>query len=103
MVTYGILPIIYIYIIYNEKDTLLHLCDYVKKLSIQINVATDKGNSRNEMWHWTSSETVGMSPKNIFVFQPEIQRNHYVGQSVFPQLLGEWQTCRDQNLLKAHH
>ena len=27
----------------------LHSCDYVKKLSIQINMASDKGNSRNEM------------------------------------------------------
>ena len=27
----------------------LHSCDYLKRLSIQINVATDEGNSRNEM------------------------------------------------------
>ena len=27
----------------------LHSCDYLKKLSIQTNVATDDGNSRNEM------------------------------------------------------
>ena len=27
----------------------LHLCDYFNKLSIQINVATEEGNSRNEM------------------------------------------------------
>ena len=35
----------------------LHPCDYLKKLSIQVNVATDKGNSPNEMWHWTNDET----------------------------------------------
>ena len=29
----------------------LHSCDYLKNLSIQINVATDEGNSWNEMWH----------------------------------------------------
>ena len=35
---------------------LLHSYDYLKKLSIQINVATDEGNSQNEMWHWTNDE-----------------------------------------------
>ena len=32
----------------------LHSCDYLYQVSIKINVATDKGNSRNELWHWTS-------------------------------------------------
>ena len=27
----------------------LHSCDYLKKLSIQINAATDEGNGRNEI------------------------------------------------------
>ena len=27
----------------------LHSCDYLKNISIEINVATDEGNSRNEM------------------------------------------------------
>ena len=27
----------------------LHSCDYLKKLSIRVNVATDEGNDRNEM------------------------------------------------------
>ena len=27
----------------------LHSCDYLKKISIQINVATEEGNIRNEM------------------------------------------------------
>ena len=27
----------------------LHLCDYLKKISIKINVASDEGNSRNEI------------------------------------------------------
>ena len=35
---------------------LLHSCDYLQKISIKINVATDKGNSQNEMSHWTNDE-----------------------------------------------
>ena len=35
----------------------LHSCDYIMKISIKINVATDEGNSRNEIGHWTNSET----------------------------------------------
>ena len=27
----------------------LHSCDYLKNISIKINVATDEGNSQNEM------------------------------------------------------
>ena len=27
----------------------LHSCDYLKNISIKINMATDEGNSRNEM------------------------------------------------------
>ena len=27
---------------------ILHSCDYLKKISIKINVGTDEGNSRNE-------------------------------------------------------
>ena len=34
----------------------LHSCDYLNKISIKTNVATDEGNSRNEMWHWTNNE-----------------------------------------------
>ena len=29
----------------------LHSCNYLKKVSIQINVATDEGKSRNEIGH----------------------------------------------------
>ena len=29
----------------------LHSCDYLKKVSIKINVATDEGNGRNEIGH----------------------------------------------------
>ena len=36
----------------------LHSSDYLKKISIKINVATAKGNSWKEMWHWTNDETV---------------------------------------------
>ena len=34
--------IVYIYIY-------IHICDYLNKISIKANVATDEGNSRNEM------------------------------------------------------
>ena len=34
---------IYIYIYYS--------CDYIKKISININVVTDEGNSQNEIEH----------------------------------------------------
>ena len=47
----------YIYIYrYIDIYTFIYIytCDYHKKLSIQINVATDEGNSWNEMWHWTN-------------------------------------------------
>ena len=27
-----------------------HSCDYLKKISIKINVATDEGDTRNEIW-----------------------------------------------------
>ena len=36
---------------------LITSCDYLKKLSIQINLATDGGNSQNEIWHWTNDGT----------------------------------------------
>ena len=34
-----------------------HSCDYLKKISIQINVATGEGNSRNEIGYSTNDET----------------------------------------------
>ena len=34
----------------------LHSCDYLKKFSIKINVATDEGNRRNKIGHWTNDE-----------------------------------------------
>ena len=41
----------------------LHSWDYLKKLSIQINLATDKGNIQNEMWHGTNDE-IGVAVQN---------------------------------------
>ena len=35
----------------NTISVPLHSCDYIKKISIKINVATDEGNSRNEIGH----------------------------------------------------
>ena len=35
---------------------LANFVDYLNKISIKTNVATDEGNSRNEMWHWTNDE-----------------------------------------------
>ena len=34
----------------------LDSCDYLKKISIKINVATDEGNSRNEIGHLANDE-----------------------------------------------
>ena len=34
----------------------LHSWNYLTKISIKINVATDEGNSRNEMQHWSNDE-----------------------------------------------
>ena len=34
----------------------LHACDYLKKISIKINVGTDENNIRNEISHWTNDE-----------------------------------------------
>ena len=39
----------YMYMYIYNQFILLHSCDYLKKISIKINVATDEGNSRNEM------------------------------------------------------
>ena len=33
-----------------------HSCGCLKKTSIKINVATEKGNSQNEIWHLTNNE-----------------------------------------------
>ena len=40
----------------KSKQDLSYSCDYLKKTSIKINVATDEGNSRNEIEHWTNDE-----------------------------------------------
>ena len=34
----------------------LHSCDYLNKISIKTNMATNEGNSQNEMWDWTNDE-----------------------------------------------
>ena len=34
----------------------LYSRDYLQKVLVKINVATDEGNSLNEMWHWTNDE-----------------------------------------------
>ena len=40
----------------------LHSCDYLKKISIKIKVATDEGNSLNEIGHWTNDEIENFEP-----------------------------------------
>ena len=35
---------------------LLHLRDYLNKVSIKINVVTDKVNIQSKMWHWANNE-----------------------------------------------
>ena len=34
----------------------LHSRDYLKKILVEANVATDEGNSRNEIEHWANDE-----------------------------------------------
>ena len=34
----------------------LHSCDYLNKISIKKNMATNEDNSQNEMWDWTNDE-----------------------------------------------
>ena len=48
------LPTTYEYHIYQVIP--LHSCDYLTKNLIKTNVATDEGDSWNEMWHWTNNE-----------------------------------------------
>ena len=38
-------------------DAKLHSRGYLKKTSIKINVATNEGNSGNEIGHWANDET----------------------------------------------
>ena len=40
----------------NTISIPLHSCDYIQKISIKINVATDEGNSRNEIGHSTNDK-----------------------------------------------
>ena len=49
----------------------LHSCDYLDKISIKTNVATDEGNSRNELWHWTNDE-IGVAVDNLFCVGVEL-------------------------------
>ena len=41
----------------------LHLCDYLNKIAIKLNVATYEGNSQNEIWRWTNDE-IGIAVTN---------------------------------------
>ena len=34
----------------------LHSYDYLQKISVKLNMATDKDNSQNEMWHRANDE-----------------------------------------------
>ena len=37
--------------IYIYTHVIIHSCDYLKKISIKIDKATDEGNSQNEIGH----------------------------------------------------
>ena len=37
-------------------ETCIYSCDYLKRLSVETNVATDEGNRRKETWQWTGDE-----------------------------------------------
>ena len=45
--------------------------DYLKQISIQTNVTTDEGNSRNETWHWTNDE-IGVDVRSLVWVQVEL-------------------------------
>ena len=49
----------------------LHSCDYLNKISIKTNVATDEGNSRNEMWHWINDE-IGVAVQSWLLVRVEL-------------------------------
>ena len=49
---------------------LLRSCNYLRKISIKINVATDEDNSRNEIRHWTNDE-IGVALQNWLWVQVE--------------------------------
>ena len=48
---------------------LLHSCDYIKKISIKINVVTD--DSWNEIWHWTIDK-IGVAIQSSHQVQVEL-------------------------------
>ena len=43
----------------------LHSCDYLKKISIKINVETDKGNTQNETGNW-ANDKIGATVQSWF-------------------------------------
>ena len=49
----------------------LHSRDYLQKISIKINVATDEGNSPNENWHWTNDE-IGVAVQSLLWVEVEL-------------------------------
>ena len=51
---------IYIYVYDGNTHVITH------KISIKINVATDEGNGRNKIWHWTK-ETVRSDTVQIWL------------------------------------
>ena len=69
---------------------LLHSCDYLKKNSVKINVATDEGNSRNEIGHCGHHIYISISiylsiciyiyiyfKNNIFYFTKHVSKSTY--------------------------
>ena len=49
----------------------LHSYDSTNKISIQVNVVTDKGVSQNDIFHWTNDE-IGVSVESWFLVQVEL-------------------------------
>ena len=49
----------------------LHSCNYLKKMSIETNVALDEGNSRNQIGHWTNDE-IGAAVQSRLWVQVEL-------------------------------
>ena len=59
-----------LYVIYL-KNMLYTSCDYLKKTSIKVNVATDEYNSQNKTWHWTNDE-IGVAVQSWLWVQVEL-------------------------------
>ena len=72
---------IYIYI-YIYIYIPLHPCDYLYKVWIKINVATDEGKSWNEIWHWRNRWNWNTCTKLVLSLSCSSWTHDLIAQSV---------------------